>query len=115
MHHAVRTHAVSERAACLVLAQHRSTQRREANAADDEPFLFTDMRRLSVGQPRFGYRRIHMMLVREGWHINRKRLRRLWWREGMRVLRKCKKRRSIGNPANSCIRRKAGRKNHVWT
>ena len=82
--------------------------------ADDEATLLADMRRHAGQQPRYGYRRIHNLLVREGWRINHKRVQRLWRIEGMRVPRKRSKRRRLGDSANSCTRRKATNKNHVW-
>jgi len=106
---------MSERAACRVIGQHRSTQRRTMQIPSDEPQLLNDMRLLSTEFPRYGYRRIHQMLLREGWRINRKRVQRLWRREGMRVPKKARKRRPVGNSANSCVRRIAEHRNHVWT
>lgn len=106
---------MSERAACRVAGQHRSTQRRTMLIPNDEPQLLNDMRRLSTAFPRYGYRRVHRMLLREGWRINHKRVQRLWRREGMRVPRKPRRRRPAGNSANSCVRRKAEYRNHVWS
>lgn len=106
---------VSERRACRLVGQHRTTQRRETLIPHDEPRLLGNMRRLSARHPRFGYRRIHRLLLREGWRLNHKRVQRLWRREGMRVPRKRVKRRPPGNSANSCILRKAERRDHVWT
>jgi putative transposase len=106
---------LSERSACRLVGQHRTTQRHETVVADDEPALLGDMRRLGREHPRFGYRRIHQLLLREGWRVNHKRVQRLWRREGMRVPRQRLKRRPPGHSGNSCIRRKAERRDHVWT
>ncbi|MFT7486021.1 MAG: putative transposase [Candidatus Paceibacteria bacterium] len=106
---------MSERRACTLTWQARSTQRRTIRQPEDEPRLLKDMRRLSGSLPRFGYRRIHRMLIREGWRVNRKRVQRLWRREGMRVPRKRRKRRSTGDSGNSCVQHRAEFKNHVWT
>lgn len=106
---------MSERHACEVVGQHRSTQRRETLVADDEERLLTDMRELAAKHPRFGYRRIHQLLLRRGWRVNHKRVQRLWRREGMRVPRKRRKRARIGDSINSCVRRKAETKDHVWS
>ena len=73
------------------------------------------MRRLSRAHPRFGYRRVHALLRREGWRVNVKRVERLWRREGLQVPRTKRKRRRLGSSANSAQRRKAERPNHVWT
>jgi len=108
-------HGMSERRACLVAGQNRSTQRLKISIAGDEFQLLKDMRHFSRRHPRFGYRRIHRVLLREGWRINRKRIHRLWRREGMQVPRKRIKRRSLGDSANSCTRHRAEFKDHVWT
>ena len=83
--------------------------------ADDESRLLADMRRLSKEHPRFGYRRIHRLLLREGWRVNHKRVQRLWRREGLRVPRKRVKRRSPGHSGNSCTLKRAEHKDHVWS
>ena len=113
--HVMQWHDMSERAACRLVGQHRSTQRRHVERPGQEACLLADMRRLSASNPRFGYRRIHQMLLREGWAINHKRVQRLWRREGMRVPRKRLKRRRLGDSSQSCMRRKAEFKNHVWS
>ena len=47
--------------------------------------------------------------------MNRKRVQRLWRREGLKVPQKQRKRRRLGHSGNSCTRRKAGHVNHVWS
>lgn len=83
--------------------------------ASDEPQLLAEILELSRANPRYGYRRIHRLLLRAGWQINRKRVQRLWRREGLRVPRKSRKRRRLGDSSQSCIRRRAERPNHVWS
>lgn len=107
-------HDLSERRACKLTGQHRSSQRLETVIPDDEPQLLKEMGRFARCHPRYGYRRIHRELLREGWRINRKRVHRLWRREAMQVPRKRIKRRSLGDSANSCIRHRAEYRNHVW-
>lgn len=70
---------------------------------------------LARENPRYGYRRIHRLLVRLAWRVNRKRVQRLWRREGLRVPQKAKRRRAPGNSANSCTLKRAEYRNHVWT
>ena len=55
---------VSERRACRVLGQTRSTQRREAQVPDDDAFLVQRMVELATQYGRYGYRRITAMLRR---------------------------------------------------
>jgi transposase InsO family protein len=64
--------------------------------------------------PRYGYRRIAAKLRQEGWEVNRKRVYRLWRREGLKVPQKKRKRRRLGKSENACSRRRAERVNHVW-
>lgn len=81
----VRRYKVSERRACRVVGQHRSTQRYEPLPDDFEGRLVKEMNRLAESHPRWGYRQIHRLLVADGWAVNRKRIERLWRREGHRV------------------------------
>lgn len=68
-----------------------------------------------VGQhPRYGYRRIWALLRKAGWKVNRKRVYRLWRQEGLKVPQKQHKKRRLGHSGNSCVRRKAEHKDHVW-
>jgi putative transposase len=68
-----------------------------------------------VGEhPRFGYRRIWALLRAEGWRVNRKRVYRLWRRQGLKVPRRKKKRRRLGHSGNGCVRYRAPAKDHVW-
>jgi transposase InsO family protein len=73
---------VSERRACKVLGQPRSTQRRKAYVPDDEPKLVKRIIELATQYGRYGYPRITKLLRREGWIVNHKRVQRLWRREG---------------------------------
>jgi putative transposase len=107
--------AVSERRACRVLGQQRSTQRqRPKKAQEGEQRLVARMLELVRQHPRYGYRRVWALLRREGWRVNRQRVYRLWRKEGLRVPRKQRKKRRLGSSANSCVRRPAVHKNHVW-
>ncbi len=68
----------SERRACLLVGQHRSTQRHEppAPSADDAE-LRARLREIAKLKPRWGYRRAHALLRQDGREINRKRVQRL--------------------------------------
>ena len=52
---------------------------------DDEEALRTDIVGLASQYGRYGYRRIHALLQREGWRINHKRVERIWREEGLKV------------------------------
>ena len=105
---------VSQRRVCRVTGQARSTQRYQAKLAADEPALLARMAELVLEHPRYGYRRIWALLVRDGWRINQKRVYRLWRREGYRVPRKQAKRRRTGDAGNGIQRRAASCVDDVW-
>jgi putative transposase len=99
----------------LVIGQHRSTQRRKPVDRLDEARMVEDMIALTKDYGRYGYRRIHAMLVRAGWDVSRSVVERLWRREGLKVPQNQPKRRRLWLNDGSCIRLRAERKNHVWT
>jgi transposase InsO family protein len=98
-----------------VLDQPRSSQRYEAQARDDEAALVKRMLELTKAHPRYGYRMMTAKLRQEGWEVNRKRVYRLWRREGLKVPQKKRKKRRLGRSENACSRRRAEHVNHVWT
>ena len=63
----LRRSRVSERRACRVLGQPRSTQRRQPQAPEDEPRLVREMIELAEQYSRYGYRRFTEMPRRRGW------------------------------------------------
>ena len=64
--------------------------------------------------PRYGYRLVTSQLRRAGWCVNAKRVYRLWRREGLKVARRARKQRAKGVSANSCLKRPAEYKDHIW-
>lgn len=107
---------VSQRRACRVLGQPRSVQRYEARRdTEQEQRLVARMHELVRKHPRYGYRFITAKLRQEGWRVNFKRIYRLWRREGFKVPKKTRKKRRLGHSGNSCVRRCAEHKDHVWT
>ena len=94
--------------------QARSTQRYRPRVADDEAVLVGAMHGLVRRHPRYGYRRIWALLRADGWPVNRKRVYRLWKREGFKVPKKRRKKRRLGTSDNSCLRRAAQHKDDVW-
>ena len=99
---------VSERRACRVLGQYRSTQRKVPQTPDDEVALTADMIELARQYGRYGYRRITKMLRTVGWSVNKKRVERLWRREGLKVPTKQPKRVNGGVKTGQCGGAKAG-------
>ena len=82
---------------------------------EDEPALLARILELVAEFPRFGYRQITRLLRGEGWHVNAKRIYRLWRQEGLRVPKKTVKRRRLGSREGGITRRKAEHKDHVWS
>ena len=115
MDHVVNELGVSERRACRVLGQHRSTQRKVPTTPDDEGALVADIIELVRQFGRFGYRRITKMLKAAGWTVNHKRVERIWRREGLKVPSKQRKRGRLWLNDGSCIRLRPEHPNHVWS
>ena len=96
---------VSERRACRTLGQHRSTQRKIPCGLPDEERLTEDIIALTRDYGRYGYRMIAGMLNNSGWHVNHKRVERIWRREGLKVPHKQKKKgRRWMNPLGALLR-----------
>lgn len=112
MRHCLR---VSERRACRVIGQARSTQRRRPVVRDDEDLLTGRIIQLASCYGRYGYRRITALLRREGWLVNHKRVERIWRREGLKVPQKQPKRGRLWLNDGSCVRLRAERGDHVWS
>ena len=104
---------VSERRACRVPGQPRSTQRRQPQAPEDEPRLVREMIELAEQYGRYGYRWVTEMLRRRGWRVNHKRVARLWRREGLKVPPKQPKRRRLWFNDGSCVRLRPSDRDHV--
>lgn len=109
------TFGVSERFACRILGQHRSTQRKIAKTPDDEAALTADIIALATQYGRYGYRRITALLRNAGWVVNFKRVERIWRREGLKVPHKQPKRGRLWLNDGSCIRLRPEHPNHVWS
>jgi len=89
---------LTERRACRVLGFWRSTQRHHRNSPGEEKDLALKirLRELAQERPRFGYRRLHVLLAREGQVVNHKRVYRIYRAEGLAVRRKTRKKITIG-------------------
>jgi putative transposase len=107
-------HHVSERRACRVVGQPRSTQAYHPRKQDDDAMIVATMHELVKRHPRYGYRRVHALLLREGFAFNVKRTHRLWKREHLKVPQKQVKKRRLGDSGNGIVRHQATRIDHVW-
>src|SRR5215212_5994035 len=114
--HVQKKFELSERRACQIVGQPRSTQRYVDRRAEGDRPLLERMVTLSGENPRYGYRRVWALLKREGWPVNKKRVHRLWREEGLRVPEEQRKRRRPpGHSENGCARKRAQYKDHVWS
>lgn len=84
-------YSMSVRRACQVLEMAESTYRYRSCRREPEG-LRARLLELAAKRPRFGYRRLHVLLVREGWGINHKRVQRMYREERLAVRRKRRKR-----------------------
>ena len=109
------TLSVSERRVCRTLGQHRSTQRKVPRGLPDEERLTEDIIVLTKEFGRYGYRMITGMLNNSGWHVNHKRVERIWRREGLKVPQKQPKKGWLWLNEGSCVLLRAERENHVWS
>ena len=106
---------VSERRACRVLEQHRSTQRHIPKGRADEDRLVADMIELARQFGRYGYRRIAALLREAGWSVSDGGIERLWRREGLKVPQKQPKKGRLWLNDGSCVRLRPKYRNHVWS
>jgi transposase InsO family protein len=88
-------HGMSERRACSVVGADRKSVRYRSTRPDDAE-LRSRLRDLAQQRRRFGYRRLHILLRREGVTINRKKTQRLYTEEGLTVRKRKSRRRAVG-------------------
>jgi putative transposase len=105
---------ISQRRACRIVGQHRSTQRHGPAVADPDRDLRARLRDFARRHPRWGYRRAHTVLAREGHPHNRKKVQRLWREEGLRVPPRRHKRSRLGISTTPADRLTASCPNQVW-
>ena len=93
---------ISERRATRFTGFPRSTIRYRSRREPQEK-LRGRIRALAAERPRWGYRRIHTLLRREGWAVNRKRVQRLYRQEGLAVVQNCFVESFIGSFRDECL------------
>ncbi len=98
-----------------MLGQARATQRRKLRARDDEEALVGEVTDLASRFGRYGYRTVTGLLRLSGWHVNKKRVERIWKQEGLKVPRKQPKRGRLWLNDGSCVRLRPQRPDHVWS
>jgi putative transposase len=114
--HLQKNFRVSERRACRVVDQPRSSQRYLSTKADKDAALTQMIVALSGQNPRYGYRRVWALLRREGWEVNKKRVHRLWREADLKVpAGRKRKRQRLGSSENGVARRRAEYLGHLWS
>jgi putative transposase len=113
--HVRQTLNVSERRACSVIGQHRSTHRKTPSGRADEDALTQATVLLACEYGRYGYRRVWALLKQQGWKISLSRVERIWKREGLKVPQKQPKRGRLWLNDGSCLRLRPCWPGHVWS
>jgi putative transposase len=104
-------YGLSERRACRLVGIGRSTLRYRSRPRPEEESLKRRLRELAAARPRFGYRRLHVLLRREGVTVNHKRIERLYREEGLAVRRRTRKRVARDGRGRAAL---PGRPNQQW-
>jgi putative transposase len=114
--HLQKNFRVSERRACQVVDQPRSSQRYLSTKADKDAALAQMIVALFGQNPLYGYRRVWALLHREGWEVNKKRVHRLWREADLKVpAGRRRKRQRLGSSENGVARRRAEYLGHLWS
>ncbi len=111
--HLVVERSYSERSACQLVGISRSSARYQPKEQPEETAFRRRVRELANGHPGYGYRRITVILRREGSDVNHKRVQRVWQSEGLQLPRRKPRKRRCG-PRGEVIH-KAQYRNHVWS
>jgi putative transposase len=102
---------ISIRRACGVLLAPRSSHHYQPHG-DDQAELKKRIKEIAETRVRYGYRRIHVLLLREGWKVNPKRIYRLYKELGLQLRNKAPKRRVKAKLRGD--RAEASRSNETW-
>jgi putative transposase len=105
-------HGYSERRACLLTRQHRSTQRKPS-IRDPRLEIRQRMHEIAATRIRFGYRRVHIMLRRDGWTVGKNLVWRLYREEGLALRAKRPRRRKM--VVHREARCQPNRPNEAWS
>jgi len=106
---------ISERRTCRIIGLARSTLQYKAAPKYDEDALRLALIRLAKQYARYGYRKIAKLLRIEGWHINHKKVERLWREEGLQLPHRHKRRKRLYHKDSSVIRLRPTHPNHIWS
>jgi len=106
-------YAVSERRACRLLGMDRKSCRYRSRRGPENEQLRQRLRELAEQRRRFGYKRLHVLLRREGWAVNHKRVYRIYVEEKLAVRKRRKWRRLVSVPREN--RMTASQVNQIWS
>lgn len=106
---------VSERLACRVVGQLRTTQRYQKIVDPGRELLRKRIVELASEYGRYGYKTITSFLQLEGFEVGRDRVFTIWQDEGLQVPQKQPKRARLWLKDGSCIRLRPAHRNHVWS
>ena len=101
VHYLVTGFKTSERKACRTLGVSRSSMRYQ-NRADQQVALRLRLKDLAAVRVRWGYRRLHVLLGREGWKVNHKRVYRLYKQEGLELRMRPRRKKRAATPRVPC-------------
>ena len=105
-------HVISQRRACRLIGQARSNQFYRSRK-DRREGLRLRMKEIANTRIRFGYRRVHVMLKREGWQVGQSQAYRLYREEQLQLRSKLPKRRKMVVQRQQRIQ--ASAPGQVWT
>ena len=95
---------MTERRACALVGVWRSTLRYRGRRVEPVEQIET-MKTLAAKLTRYGYRRLQVVMMRQGWKVNHKRFLRLYQRERLQVRRRGRKRRAVARvPLTAAVR-----------
>ena len=93
----------------------RSSYRHQAGESDQERLLIQRMTELALQYGRYGFRRITVLLLSEGWEINHNCIERIWRKGGLKVPQCQLKEGQLWLKNGDCVRLRPEHKNHVWS
>jgi putative transposase len=105
----------AERRICRALHVTRSSVRYVPQPRSDEASLTKAVIEVAGQFGRYGYRRVHALLMAKGWSLSRSRVERIWKREGLKVPAKQPKRGRLWLADGSCLRLRPEYPHHVWS
>lgn len=106
-------YSVSERRACRLVGMDRRSCRYRSRRGPENEQLRQRLRELAEQRRRFGYKRLHVLLRREGWKVNHKRVHRIYVEEKLAVRKRRKWQRLVSVPRES--RLTANQANQIWS